>query len=1039
MDSQVAKKRIGDVIRVDTITSSQADFLATHVEVKNIQLTKSYDGKVLKTLSEQEALTNYVYNPKDEHQLILVVGLSGTGKSHLIRWFSTKLERDHSENEVVLFIRRSDNSLKGTIKQLLALEEVAQIPNKDVYERLMRATAVIDNKKLKDMIYQNFIVEINNDENDEILTHHKKRRLIALLQNESFHERLLEDDKAIDRIYQKVAQGKGADNRDVIALFDASDFYVDAEFCEGLIRDEADRNARTMATSLVGDEELANQIASYMNTLVNNVIQTCAGLEPGDFEEVFKEIRKELKRQGKSLTLLIEDITAFTGVNVALLNVISLPNTGMYKDLCRISSIIGTTTAYFEDVFPANYRDRVTNYMRISDEAFGADNNSLYEFVGKYLNAMSLSSATLNAWVEYGGQMDQFPIHTDKEGIDWERIYLTKDKSLNLFPFTRTSIVKLFSLLPEHQQTPRYLLRDVVERVVRNYLASPNTFPSLTIDRLESYPWEMKNQIDHRARLMQYVSGTEFDRMDLFIRIWGNANLLSYTSEDGRKYIGGIPESAYSEFGMTKIEGLEGGIAPNQTDGKRGVSQGEISSTQSVQNDAISSINPGQPQKAEASPEQVAFQLGVQTVYKWIQGGSLNFDSTKKDAKMMQRARDEMNRYVYNAINWQIEGVSIDNISKFTSKDFIEFERQSKKVGRSLIMLPANQETQSVLEAFIAFVTLGDGKTWSFEGGAWRQYQVQLWFERIKPQIIEKVQSFNGIGVDYHKCAISAEMIREIVFGQYKGTTIEGMSESLLWDTNVKGVPSNTAHSKEWVSLMSSLHTNDQRVKDTILNYYNIVQGTGGKNKFLNHSILSSDFRKIKKSRLHIDESILSEKDPFKPRQDIRNIFRDLYVKLPRVSEAEKALACEKLAKLGEYIECTDIDDDDVMELVDEITNFYDTANKIPVNVTYDTAMINIVRKDAGPIANAISNVQKAVLLEDPLDILMAFSQDPLARVSKLLELLIKVSNDIIYVAKDIEKRKEKIVQNTDMGEDRYSEQSTIIGNDLGIVEGWEA
>ena len=61
-----------------------------------------------------------------------------------------------------------------------------------------------------------------------------------------------------------------------------------------------------------------------MNTLVNNVIQTCAGLEPGDFEQVFLEIRRELKRQGKSLTLLIEDITAFTGVNVALLNVLSL-------------------------------------------------------------------------------------------------------------------------------------------------------------------------------------------------------------------------------------------------------------------------------------------------------------------------------------------------------------------------------------------------------------------------------------------------------------------------------------------------------------------------------------------------------------------------------------------------------------------------------------------------------------------------------------------------------------------------------------------
>ena len=66
------------------------------------------------------------------------------------------------------------------------------------------------------------------------------------------------------------------------------------------------------------------------------------GLEPGDFEQVFLEIRRELKRQGKSLTLLIEDITAFTGVNVALLNVLSYNNTGMYEDLCRISSIIGT-------------------------------------------------------------------------------------------------------------------------------------------------------------------------------------------------------------------------------------------------------------------------------------------------------------------------------------------------------------------------------------------------------------------------------------------------------------------------------------------------------------------------------------------------------------------------------------------------------------------------------------------------------------------------------------------------------------------------
>ena len=168
------------------------------------------------------------------------------------------------------------------------------------------------------------------------------------------------------------------------------------------------RNARIMAQNLVGDENYAEQVAKYMNTLVNNVIQTCAGLEPGDFEQVFLEIRRELKRQGKSLTLLIEDITAFTGVNVALLNVLSLENTGMYGDLCRISSIIGTTTAYFEDVFPANYRERVNCYMRISDEAFGSDKDSLCEFVGKYLNAMSLQISVLEDWLDGGCQQNDF-------------------------------------------------------------------------------------------------------------------------------------------------------------------------------------------------------------------------------------------------------------------------------------------------------------------------------------------------------------------------------------------------------------------------------------------------------------------------------------------------------------------------------------------------------------------------------------------------------------------------------------------------------
>lgn len=106
-----------------------------------------------------------------------------------------------------------------------------------------------------------------------------------------------------------------------------------------------------------------------MNTLVNKVIQTCAGLEPGDFEQVFVEIRKEIKRQGKNLTLLIEDVTAFTGVNVALLNVLTTEHTGMYEsqELCRISSIVGTTEKYFNVNFMDNHKDNIHGNIQVLD------------------------------------------------------------------------------------------------------------------------------------------------------------------------------------------------------------------------------------------------------------------------------------------------------------------------------------------------------------------------------------------------------------------------------------------------------------------------------------------------------------------------------------------------------------------------------------------------------------------------------------------------------------------------------------------------
>ena len=168
MNSKIAKERISYVARPDSITTSEGDFLATHVAIKKLKVLEKFDIAPTggKSFSEEDIFKKYILNPEDRHQFIAIYGQSGTGKSHLIRWFAARYEQSKPKDEVVLFIRRSDNTLKGTIRQLLEKPEVQGISNKEIYERLVKASISVEENKLKDLIYHNFIIEVDHDLDD---------------------------------------------------------------------------------------------------------------------------------------------------------------------------------------------------------------------------------------------------------------------------------------------------------------------------------------------------------------------------------------------------------------------------------------------------------------------------------------------------------------------------------------------------------------------------------------------------------------------------------------------------------------------------------------------------------------------------------------------------------------------------------------------------------------------------------------------------------------------------------------------------------
>ena len=201
MDIAVARKRINEVLKVDSINNSDSDFIATHVPFRNIIVNTNNHGQNVEINSSEEEIFYDIFeneSVKDKHQLIIVEGSSGAGKSHFIRWFNAKLSmRDESE-DIVLLIRRSDNTLKGTIKQLLDIDEVKQLSNKEAYERLVKANQTISEQKFKSTIYHRFIIEIENEEREsspelKIPIKNKRKKLVALLNNGFFTEKMLDN------------------------------------------------------------------------------------------------------------------------------------------------------------------------------------------------------------------------------------------------------------------------------------------------------------------------------------------------------------------------------------------------------------------------------------------------------------------------------------------------------------------------------------------------------------------------------------------------------------------------------------------------------------------------------------------------------------------------------------------------------------------------------------------------------------------------------------------------------------------------------
>lgn len=1015
MNFSIAKDRLAAVVKPDSITTSEGDFLATHVEIKKLVLLNKFDVAPTpkKYISEEDIYKNYVLNPNNQHQFMVVYGQSGTGKSHLIRWFSARYDVDKPEDEVVLFIRRSDNTLKGTIRQLLEKSEVQEISSKDIIKRLVNASTAVPEDKLKDMIYHNFIIEINND-NDECeikLNSIKKKKLVAFLNNEIIHDHMMEPDGPIERIYSKVAESSFVDP-DVVAKYKPEDFIVSADLYETIQQAGADPKAVKMARALMADAagaiDDAKKYCEYMNQFVSTVIQRCAGIEPADFQQVFMDIRKELYRLGKNLTLFIEDLTSFTGVDHALLNALMEVHDG--RDICRISSIVGGTGAYIND-FRDNHKDRVTQYAYIPDNVF--DENGIFEFIGKYLNTMSLPIDVINHWVNSGAMPEEYPIHEIVEGKTWEWVETTQKQKLYLFPFSKNSIRYLYeNVLEKGHQTPRYIIRMIIEPVVSDILYHSDEFPSDNYNLVNIN--SSLNVLVHNQIKDEHLA----DRVFRFMTIWGNNESKQYTL-DNVIYLAGLPTFFYEELGLPVVSLQETTVVP--------ASAPQPDPDPMPQPDPGSSISRDKQKKLDAANKKLT---------QWANGDSINLTSTGGAEGTIRTAREDMGEFVLSAINWQLEGVSMDNVEKVKASKYKLIVLENQTNGNGYYILPAKWESVSLINAFIRWRELGN-QGWKYSGSDLDAYLITSWMFAVKDKIVKAVKYYDAENeTKYIEAAIAAEMYRLILNGEYREKTLKNLSaEYLMIDHSGKNT--NTFHAKEWLSVLSVMHQKDADNinKNTVRQYFKLLQGNSkGSVVVLDAINLSKAVRKVKANKLQIPENEIQSDDKVKLRKDTYSFLEDITSRIDNVAKAELAAARKAIQPVYDTFDDDNIEEEDIDALLTKISAFYKEINNVQINIK--TMSIDRVKKAIKQVAKAIGDISNVMDEVDPLTILMAFSGDPIGTLQPLLMLINQVTADITEAERQIRIRKSKLGSSVseEENDNSYKEEIAVIDSDIALL-----
>lgn len=884
MDKHLMKKRINEVIKTDATVVEMQDFMATHVPFKKLNYyTSGIDAIKGKELSEEEFFDEFIETTEEKHNFIVVQGDNGSGKSHFIKWVMNKIESEEIfPDDVKIMLERSQNTLQATINQLINNDDIQNLLSEEEKLKLRNTGIELSGKKFISLINYNFIVECENEDEDEEceLKKHQRKGLIEFLKDGVIQEKVLFNEKGpISRISSKLTNSEDNKINETDISFKAEDFNLDIDILNELKESDPNPKALRFAENLRDDKNgIRNKVAKYLNSKKNIVIQRTINFNSSDLNSILEEIRIKLKELGKNLILFIEDITSFTGFENGIIEALIHEHTEKNK-MCRLFSIIGLTTGYYQSHFPDNKKDRVTGRVYISNHSLLNDNDDVLELAARYINAINVEKNEMKKWISRGAVDSDLPVKaSDKE---WDIYKGSQNREFALFPLTKEAILNLYNEIQE-KVTPRRFIKNILLPIMLHYVNDAKFPAGLEAFEAEITIPKLKNELLNR-RIDSEISDTnEQSRTKCLLRIWGDGS-IDCSTYNNNQYIGNIDERIFDEFSVIKVKGNQ--VCKNDLiEPVVKEKKAENTANLKITKDITTTVNI--PKANEIPNKEI---VHIEEKKTPIKNNKFNFMETElenwftkgENLKSHAKIRTQIISFVKEGIDWDVEDVSAYLVNEAITLNNLKIRNQQggEERGNNIIWIEKNEEDYYFLLSLMRYVEVGD-KAWNYENAQDDIVVLAKWLENNKQRIINYVLNGNDVNYDIYKYGICAEVYSVAINKTSKN--INNMKLNEVYNcimqkldvqeeeklNNILGSFAKTYCDKK--SLINDNHT-------MILEYHNCPLGTG-KGIFLNAYNILKTLNEVSKLNYDINEfsdiSFMNDKELWKrPYELLKKVY----------------------------------------------------------------------------------------------------------------------------------------------------------------------